>query len=275
MFIQTEQTSNPDTMKFIPGREVMTSGTAHFPDRDSARRSPLAERLFEIEQVDGVFLGSDFITVTKRPDSEWHLLKPALLGAIMEHFVAGRPVVREAEVDDEIDADPADADIVDQIRELVDTRIRPAASQDGGDVRLKGYRDGVVVLAFEGSAKRLMRGIENILRHYVPEVTEVVDHLDAMPKPGLDTDTGRAIRQLLEERINPAVASHGGYISLVDVREDTAFIRLEGGCQGCGMADVTLKQGVEVEIKNAVPAIAHVYDVTDHANGANPYYQPR
>jgi len=167
-----------------------------------------------------------------------------------------------------------DAEIVEQIRELIDTRIRPAATQDGGDIELKGYRDGVVVLHFEGSARRLMRGIENILRHYVPEVTEVVDEVDAKPRPGLSTPEGQAIKQLLDERINPAVAAHGGYISLVDVSDDTVYIRLEGGCQGCGMADVTLKQGVEVEIKQTVPGIEHVLDVTDHAGGSNPYYQP-
>ena len=136
------------------------------------------------------------------------------------------------------------------------------------------FKDGKVVLEFQGSASRFKDGITNILRHYVPEVVAVVDHREAKPKPGLGTPNGRAVAELLETQINPAVAMHGGYIALVDVDEDTVYIRLEGGCQGCGMADVTLKQGVEVEIKRAVPDIAHVLDVTDHEGGDNPYYQP-
>ncbi|HIC44790.1 MAG TPA: hypothetical protein EYO73_11095 [Sulfurimonas sp.] len=114
----------------------------------------------------------------------------------------------------------------------------------------------------------------NVISHYVPEVRTVKDYRDAIPKPGLSTPEGRAIQAVLDEKINPAVAGHGGHISLIDVTEDTAFIRLEGGCQGCGMADVTLKQGVEVEIKGAVPSIAAVLDVTDHGGGSNPYYSP-
>ena len=112
------------------------------------------------------------------------------------------------------------------------------------------------------------------MRHYVAEFAELVDFRDSKPKPGLKTPEGMAVQQLLDERINPSVAMHGGRIALVDVQADTAYIRLEGGCQGCGMADVTLKQGVEVEIKKEVPSIAHVLDVTDHDGGANPYYQP-
>jgi Fe-S cluster biogenesis protein NfuA len=108
----------------------------------------------------------------------------------------------------------------------------------------------------------------------VPEIEKVQDVMDAMPKPGLDTEEGRAIRRLLDERINPQVASHGGHIALVDVQDDTVYIRLEGGCQGCGMADVTLKQGVATEIQAVVPTINSVLDVTDHAGGTNPYYQP-
>ena len=113
-----------------------------------------------------------------------------------------------------------------------------------------------------------------MLQHYVPEVQAVKDYRDALPKPGLESPVGLGVQRVLAERVNPAVASHGGYIALVDVQEDTAYIRLEGGCQGCGMADVTLKQGVEREILQAVPEITRVLDVTDHAGGSNPYYQP-
>ena len=132
----------------------------------------------------------------------------------------------------------------------------------------------MVYLEFQGSAFNLVTGIENMLRNYVPEVETVKDYRDALPKPGLETPEGKAIWAALEERINPSVASHGGHISLVDVQGDTAYIRLEGGCQGCGMADVTLKQGVATEIQRVAPAITNVLDVTDHAGGSNPYYQP-
>ena len=150
----------------------------------------------------------------------------------------------------------------------------PVVSRDGGEVIFVEFNDGDVVLELKGSARSLIGGIENMIRHFVPEVERVVDHLDAIPKPGLDTPEGRAVKQVLDEQINPSVAMHGGHIALVDVQGDTVFIRLEGGCQGCGMADVTLKQGVEVAIKQAVPSINAVLDSTDHAGGENPYFAP-
>jgi len=174
----------------------------------------------------------------------------------------------------QIENEDTDPELAAQIEELVNTRIKPVANQDGGDVNFRGFKDGVVFLEITGTAPGLMGGFENMLRHYVPEVESVADYRDAMPKPGLDTPEGKAIRQLLDERINPQVASHGGHIALVDVKDDTVYIRLEGGCQGCGMADVTLKQGVVKEIQSLVPAITNVLDVTDHAGGTNPYFQP-
>lgn len=180
MFIQTEETPNPATLKFLPGRSVMEAGTASFASAEEAGRSPLAERLFEIDGVAGVFLGSDFISVSKDADREWFLLKPAILGAIMEHFVAGQPVILE---DGEADAQPSageDSEIVQQIKELLDTRVRPAVAQDGGDILFHGFDKGVVYLHMQGacagcpsSTLTLKMGIENLLRHYIPEVTEV------------------------------------------------------------------------------------------------------
>lgn len=179
MFIQTEQTPNPATLKFLPGRDVMPSGTADFTSVDAAKRSPLAERLFGIEGVNGVFLGMDFITVTKSGDRDWHLMKPAILGAIMEHFTAGKPVL--------LDTAPAtvgeageESEVVAQIKELIDTRVRPAVAQDGGDIVFDSFEDGVVYLHMQGSCSgcpsstaTLKAGIENMLRHYIPEVVEV------------------------------------------------------------------------------------------------------
>ena len=252
MFIQTQATDNPDCMKFLPGRVVTGGREIEFQGPDAASRSPLAQRLFAVDSVARVALGDDHIAITKTPDVAWHIVKPVLLGAIMDHFVAGDPVLLEDANDTpELDVD----EISIQLRELIETRIRPTAQQSGGDVSYRGFEDGVVLLEMEGSAFSLLDGIANMLRHYVPEVRDVVDFRDALPKPGLETPEGEAIQRILDEQINPAVASHGGHISLVDVQENTAYIRLEGGCQGCGMADVTLKQGVETTILREVPAI--------------------
>jgi len=277
MFIQTEATHDPDRMRFLPGRAVYPDGVLAFASAAEARRSPLASRLFGIEEVRAVEFGTDSVTVTKADTAEWLQLKPAVLGAIMDHFVAGMPVLLDAQAAPEAAAElPLDENdpVVAEIRELIETRIRPAAVQGGGDVQLRGWEKGVVYLELQGPAFRLKAGIENMLRHYVPEVQGVADWRDARPKPGLTTPEGRAIRELLERVINPQVAGHGGRIALVDVEIPRVYIRMEGGCQGCGMANVTLKQGVEVQIKQAVPSIREVLDVTEHADGTNPYYQP-
>ena len=178
MFIQTEQTPNPATLKFLPGRAVMTSGTANFADAAAAERSPLAKRLFALDGVTQVFLGSDFVSVSKDDGLEWFRLKPAVLGVIMEHFIAGDPVL----LDEAGKAAPEEDDdeVVSQIKELLDTRVRPAVAQDGGDIIFHRFEDGVVYLQMHGSCSgcpsstaTLKAGIENMLRHYVPEVVEV------------------------------------------------------------------------------------------------------
>ena len=180
MFIQTEETPNPATLKFIPGADVMGSGTMDFPDHQAAQASPLAARLFDIEGVHRVFFGGDFITVTAN-EVEWHVLKPPILGAIMEHFTAGLPLINEAAGASEIDGDESEDDeIVTQIKELLDTRVRPAVAQDGGDIIFHGFDEGVVYLQMQGSCSgcpsssaTLKHGIENLLRHYIPEVQSV------------------------------------------------------------------------------------------------------
>jgi len=182
MFIQTEQTPNPATLKFLPGRTVMASGTANFTEPEvAARTSPLAERLFSLPQVTGVFLGADFITVTKDGDSDWYQLKPTILTVIMEHFTAGRPVLLAVADSAIVEAGEEDEDeVVSQIKELIETRVRPAVAQDGGDIIFHDYEDGVVYLHMQGSCSgcpsstaTLKAGIENMLRHYIPEVVEV------------------------------------------------------------------------------------------------------
>jgi Fe-S cluster biogenesis protein NfuA len=178
MFIQTEQTPNPATLKFIPGRVVLASGTANFTTPEAAKRSPLAERLFQLDGVTGVFLGNDFITVTKDFEHEWQSLRPTVLAAIMEHFTAGHPVLLEAAAAAEDREE--DDEVVAQIKELLETRVRPAVAQDGGDIIFDRYQDGIVYLHMQGSCSgcpsstaTLKAGIENMLRHYVPEVHEV------------------------------------------------------------------------------------------------------
>jgi Fe-S cluster biogenesis protein NfuA len=183
MFIQTETTPNPASLKFLPGRTVLGSGTAEYRTLTEAEGSPLAERLFTLPGVGGVFFGSDFITVTKT-GGEWQHLKPAVLGAIMEHFLSGMPVLRdepESESGEEFYEDE-DSDTVATIKELIETRVRPAVAQDGGDITFRGFRDGVVFLNMRGSCAgcpsstaTLKHGIENLLRHFVPEVREIAE----------------------------------------------------------------------------------------------------
>ena len=181
MFIETESTPNPATLKFLPGVDVMGPGTADFASPDAAGRSPLATAMFALPGVARVFLGGDFVTVTKADAADWQALRPQVLGALMEHFVANRPVMEgHADAAQEDEIAPEDQEIVDQIKELLDTRVRPAVASDGGDIVFRGYRDGIVRLHMQGacsgcpsSAATLKHGIENMLRHYVPEVLAV------------------------------------------------------------------------------------------------------
>ncbi len=180
MFIETEGTPNPATLKFLPGRVVMAQGTADFASPEAAGRSPLATALFDLPGVARVFLGTDFITVTKDEAVAWQALKPQILGAIVEHFVAERAVIAGEEDAADEDVAPEDAEIVSQIKELLDTRVRPAVAGDGGDIVFRGYRDGVVRLHMQGacsgcpsSRATLKHGVENMLRHYIPEVVAV------------------------------------------------------------------------------------------------------
>ncbi|NBX03260.1 MAG: NifU family protein [Alphaproteobacteria bacterium] len=177
MFIQTEATPNPLTLKFSPGVSVMESGTAFFTSSEDAAVSPLATELFHIEGVTAIFLGSDFITVTRNEESDWESLKPLLLTSIMDHFVAGKPIFTSAKKEV---VSENESDITKQIRELIETRVRPAVAQDGGDIVFIGFEDGIVQVELHGacsgcpsSTATLKGGIENMLKHYVPEVIAV------------------------------------------------------------------------------------------------------
>jgi Fe-S cluster biogenesis protein NfuA len=181
MFIQTESTPNPATLKFLPGQTVLEMGTADFPSAEAASVSPLAVRIFANTGVTGVFLGNDFVTVTKAEEVEWDHIKPSILGAIMEHYQSGQPVMEGGRGDaGHADHNGEDSEIVNQIKELLDTRVRPAVAQDGGDITFHGFDRGIVYLHMQGacagcpsSTLTLKMGIENLLRHYIPEVTEV------------------------------------------------------------------------------------------------------
>jgi Fe-S cluster biogenesis protein NfuA len=189
MFIETETTPNPATLKFLPGQEVMPAGTRDFRDDEDAAASPLAEALFSLGDVTGVFFGSNFVSVTAGAGSDWSDLKPQIVAILLDHFVSQIPLFHAPSaggiavpVEDDADYgdDPADADVVAQIKELLETRIRPAVANDGGDIAYRGFREGVVYLAMQGacsgcpsSTATLKQGIEGLLKHYVPEVSEV------------------------------------------------------------------------------------------------------
>jgi Fe-S cluster biogenesis protein NfuA len=187
MLIHTEQTPNPATRKFLPGQTVMEAGSRDFPDPESAEASPLAAALFATGMVEGVFFGSDFISVTVAPTVEWSVAEPEIIGILLDHFVTGAPLFRPGSAggitvadDADFDEDPADADVIAQIRELIETRVRPAVAQDGGDIVYRGYKDGRLFLAMQGacsgcpsSTVTLKNGIESLIRHYVPEVESV------------------------------------------------------------------------------------------------------
>ena len=189
MFIETETTPNPSTLKFLPGQAVMPSGTRDFRDETEAAASPLAEALFSLGNVTGVFFGSNFVSVTAGEGSDWSALKPQVVAILLDHFVSQAPLFHApsadgiavpAEEDADYGDDPADADVVAQIKELLETRIRPAVANDGGDIAYRGFREGVVYLSMQGacsgcpsSTATLKQGIEGLLKHYVPEVSEV------------------------------------------------------------------------------------------------------
>ena len=189
MFIETETTPNPASLKFMPGRQVMTTGTREFASPEAAEASPLAQAIFDTGEVTNVFFGSDFVAVTAAPGVEWSTLKPQVVSILLDHFVSEAPlfaggdasgIAAPGEADMLVEEDPADADVVAQINELLETRVRPAVAGDGGDIQYRGFRDGVVYLQLQGacsgcpsSTATLKHGIEGLLKHYVPEVTEV------------------------------------------------------------------------------------------------------
>lgn len=188
MFIETETTPNPATLKFLPGQPVMAAGTRDFASPEDAEASPLAQALFDTGDVTGVFFGRNFVSVTAAPGADWGSLKPQVVAVLLDHFLSQAPLFAGGDAsgfsvpaeDAHMDDDPADADVIEQIKELIESRVRPAVAGDGGDIRYRGFREGVVYLTMQGacagcpsSTATLKNGIESLLKHYVPEVTEV------------------------------------------------------------------------------------------------------
>ena len=270
MFIQTHPMDDPALMRFTPGEPVLAVGAAAMGEAEAAAQSPLARRLLRIEEVVGVSLSLDDVTIRRSDTSEWYILKPAILGAIMEHYGSGDPTIGAATVMAIID--------------LLDERIRPAVDAYGGEVLFKKFADNTLTLELiggGGAKKREM--MTNIITHHVPDVSAVtwIGEAPAAEIPdwvfngGDEKPTGpeaEAVLALLDEKINPAVAAHGGRISLVDVTDHVAYVRMEGGCQGCSASAVTLQQGVQNAILTEVTTIQGVVDVTEHALGENPFF---
>lgn len=270
MFIQTDQMSDAARMRFTPGEPVLTAGSLPVSEEEAAATSPLARRLLRIDGIEAVALGLDDLTVRRADGAEWYILKPSVLGAIMGHYATGEPTVAEP--------------VVVQIIDLLDDRIRPAIEAYGGEVLFRGFADGTVTLELIGGGGAQKKSMmTNIITHHVPDVTDVQWVGDApaaeIPdwvlegKPeGPQGPEAEAVLKLLDEQINPAVAAHGGRITLIDVADHVAYVRMEGGCQGCSASAVTLQQGVQNAILTEVPSIQGVVDVTDHTAGVNPFF---
>ena len=270
MFIQTHPLDDPALMWFTPGEPVLPMGSAPMGEGEASSASPLARRLLRIEGVEGVSLALDDLTLRKGGDREWYILKPAVLGAIMEHYGSGDPTLAD--------------EVTNRIIDLLDDRIRPAIESYGGEVLFKKFSDSVLTLELIGGGGPQKRDMmTNIICHHVADVTDVtwIGEAPAAEIPdwvfnGTDAPPegpeAEAILTLLDEKINPSVAAHGGRITLIDVTDHVAYVRMEGGCQGCSASAVTLQQGVQNAILSEVPTIQGVVDVTDHSVGENPFF---
>lgn len=270
MFIQTHLLDDPARMRFTPGEPVLSAGAGAVGEDEAGERSPLARRLLRIDGIEAVALGLDDLTLRRADAAQWHILKPSVLGAIMEHYGSGDPIV----------ADP----VVVRVIDLLNDRIRPAIEAYGGEVLFRKFDAGTLTLELIGGGGPNKRNMmTNIITHHVPEVTAVTWIGDAslveIPEGLFERAAGgpkgpeaEAVQLLLEDKVNPAVAAHGGRITLVDVADHVAYLKMEGGCQGCSASAVTLQQGVKNAILTEVPSIQGVVDVTDHAAGMNPFF---
>lgn len=269
MFIETHRLDDSRLMRFVPGEPVLSPGTPEVDEESAASSSPLARRLLSIDGIEGVTLSLDEITVRRSDGFEWYILKPPVLGAIMTHYGSGEPVL-------------ADPEIIETLA-FLDARIRPAAEAYGGGVRFCGLESGVLTLELTGGGGARKDMIANIIRHHLPHVRDVAWHGEtppaALPDELLEAGAGTlegpeagAVLEFLEERVNPAVAAHGGHISLLGVVDHIAYVRMEGGCQGCSASALTLQQGIRDAVIAEIVSIHDVVDVTDHAEGLNPFY---
>ena len=254
MFIQTDTTPNPASLKFLPGRVVMERGTADFRSVEEANSSLLAQNLFKIEGVEGVFFGSDFISITKSESFDWQVLKPSVLGAISDHYQSGAPIMNKEENSRDDATAVKDSDIVVQIKELLDTRVRPAVAQDGGDITksesfnwqiLKPSVLGAISVHYESGAS-IIDKIENTEKN-----STVIK----------DSEIVVQIKELLDTKVRPAVAMDGGDITFSDFKDGIVFLHMKGACSGCPSSTATLKAGIENMLKHYVPEVQGVEPV--------------
>ena len=270
MFIETRPLDDPRLMRFVPGEPVLPPGTREVDEERAASSSPLARRLLSVDGVEGVALGLDDITVRRSDGAEWYVIKPPVLGAIMTHYGSGEPAL-------------ADPEILETLA-FLDARIRPAAEAYGGALRFCGLESGLLTLELTGGGGARKEMMANIILHHLPHVRDVAWQGDAPPvaMPGelleagaaaLEGPEADAVLRFLDDRVNPAVAAHGGHISLLGVVDHVAYVRMEGGCQGCSASALTLQQGVREAVLAEVASVRDVVDVTDHAEGLNPFYR--
>lgn len=268
MFIETRRRDDPLLMDFLPAEPVLPAGHAGVAEGEALETSPLARRIRRVAGVEGVALGRDDVTVRRAEGAEWHILKPPVLGAIVAHYGSGDPVL-------------ADRGTLEALA-LLDDRVRPAVEAYGGGVRFVGLEAGTLTLEMTGGGAGKGEMIANIIRHHLPQV-DAVDWVGGpapveLPPPdllegSLGGPVAAAVRGFLDERVNPWVAAHGGRISLLGLVDDVAYVSMEGGCQGCSASAVTLQQGVRSAVMAEIPGVQDVVDVTDHAQGANPFYR--
>lgn len=268
MFVETRERDDPALMGFLPPEPVLPAGHAGLAEAEAAEASPLARRLLRVDGVAGVALGPDEIAVRRSGDAPWHVLKPPVLGAIVTHYGSGDPVL-------------AGPDVMEALA-LLDGRIRPAVESYGGGIRFHGLESGVLALELTGGGAGRKDMIANIVTHHLPGVREVAWSGDppppTVPDPtlltaSLEAPDAAAVGRFLDERVNPAVAAHGGRITLLGLVDRVAYVRMEGGCQGCSASAVTLRQGVRAAVTAEIDAVADVVDVTDHAGGLDPFYR--
>ena len=265
MFIQTQETEDPKVLRFLPGKKIAEGQSIRYINQKDAKESPLAEKILSLNTISSVEFTEDYIQISTNNGGDWASLKSEILFLINDYFAINESVFLEP-------SEQENSKVLEKLEDIISKKVMPAIRDDKGKVQIKKLTNTLLELEMNQAAMGYRTAIERMIKHFVPEIKKIISSMEGMPKPNLKTEEARVVQKILDEKINPAVAGHGGHISLIDVKDSVAYIRLEGGCQGCGMATVTLKQGVEKQILHDAPMIKAVLDTTDHASGKNPYY---